>query len=59
MSIYGNRFTGFVQLRRLHRSETRRFFTAGREFGLWYLTAHFCGVLFSVIGPFKLKRGSV
>jgi len=47
--------TGFLSLRRLLDCETRWFWTAGREFGLWYLTAHGFGLYFSVIGPFKVR----
>lgn len=53
---------GFIEFRRLlkpnnvsmHSGETRWFATAGREFGLWYLTLHGFGLHFNVIGPFKV-----
>lgn len=51
------RMTGYISLCRLTRGETRWFFTAAREFGLWYVTAHGFGLFFSIIGPFRLIKG--
>ncbi len=67
MSLHSSKFTGFAELRRLYRDspiacqsgETKWFFSAGREFGLWSLTAHGFGLHFSIIGPFKLIRQEV
>jgi hypothetical protein len=53
---------GYIELRRRYRGdyshdgETKWFFTAGREFGLWYLTAHGFGLYFSIIGPFRFRE---
>lgn len=52
---------GYIEFRRLfrgdysHMGETRWFWTAGREFGLWYLTVHAFGLYFSMIGPFQFR----
>lgn len=58
------KLTGWLQLRRLIKpnaicctgGETRWFATAGREFGLWYVTIHGFGLHFSIIGPFRIVR---
>jgi hypothetical protein len=46
---------GYLRLTTLTKGESRWFWTAGREFGLWYLTVHGFGLYFTVIGPFGLK----
>ncbi len=52
---------GYFELRRRSRGdhqslpgETPWFATAGREFGLWYLTLHGFGLVLSIIGPFRV-----
>ena len=55
---------GYIEFRRLlkdnklsmHSGESKWFATAGREFGLWYLTVHGFGLYFSVIGPFSFRE---
>lgn len=47
--------TGYLSLRKRHHSETKWFWTAGREFGLWFLTVHAGLLVFQVIGPFRFK----
>ena len=49
------RFTGYLSLRRLTAGESRWFATAGREFGLWYLTIHAGLLYFGIIGPFTRR----
>ena len=52
---------GYASFRRLipenkmscHEEETRWFWTAGREFGLWYLTVNGFGLHLELIGPFS------
>ncbi len=55
---------GYISLRRLipdnalccMPGETRWFASAGREFGLWYLTLHGFGLYVGIIGPFEFGR---
>ena len=56
MTLSMERMTGYLRLGRLDRGMTPWFATAGREFGLWFVTLHGFGFEFSVIGPFKLRR---
>jgi hypothetical protein len=50
--VFRPRAKGYVSFRRLSRGESRWFRTAGREFGLWYVTVHAFGLYFGIIGPF-------
>ncbi len=45
---------GYATLRTLEAGETRWFASAGREFGLWYLTLHGFALSLSIIGPFQI-----
>lgn len=56
VSLWHDRFTGYIDMRRLIQTETGWFASAGREFGLWYVMLHGFGLHFGVIGPFRLKR---
>ena len=47
---------GFLSFRRLGSGYTRWFWTAGREFGLWFCTVHAFGLQFEIIGPFKANN---
>lgn len=52
---------GYIEFRRLykgdatHIAETRWFWSAGREFGLWSLSIHAFGLYFMIIGPFQFR----
>lgn len=55
---------GYIGLRRLIKAnpvtcmcgETRWYFGADRDYGLWHMAVHGFGLRFEVIGPFTLGR---